>query len=475
MCGDKTAAVMLFDGYPNPAHLTDVQLLLIEVPCVCLTCPSSCGHVGNSYSSALGATGTAPYTYSIISGILPTGLTLNADGTITGTPNTAGTFPFTAQVVDSSTPPQSKTVDCGITIYSALVVTCPAGIGQVGVAYSSALVASGGVPPFTFSIVSGSLPAGLTLNTNTGAITGTPTAAGTFPYTAKVVDSTGTAAGTTAVSCGITIASSTPPLTLACAGNSGQVGIPYVSALIATGGRLPYTFAIISGSLPPGLTLNPTTGAITGTPTTAGTFPYTAKVTDSSSGTRLTKTVSCSITIGPTPTYPLSTGDTATIGFWQNKNGQALIRNVNGGQGSTALANWLASNFPYLYGANAGVNNLTGKLNADVAALFLRLFNVTGQKTYAQVLAGALAVYMTDSDYSGTLATQYGFHVTSTGAGAKTYNVGSYGSAIGLVNNTSYTVLKLLQQANLQIKNGTFNANAFNAVFDGINQKGDIH
>jgi len=174
------------------------------------------------------------------------------------------------------------------------------------------------------------------------------------------------------------------------------------------------------------------------------------------------------------PCGEVKKGDTATIGFWHNKNGQALITGLNGGATSKNLATWLASNFPYLYGANAGANNLTGKSNADVAALFLKFFGVQGQKTDAQILAVALAVYITDSDLAGNNAIPYGFNVSTTGTGAKTYNVGSNGTAIGLSNNTSYTVLQLLQQANLMKQLGTFNANAFNTIFDGINQKGDI-
>jgi hypothetical protein len=73
------------------------------------------------------------------------------------------------------------------------------------------------------------------------------------------------------------------PLTLSCAFTAGQVGQPYVSALVAGGGLSPYTYAISAGSLPPVLTLNTSTGAIAGTPTTAGTFNYTARVTDSAS------------------------------------------------------------------------------------------------------------------------------------------------------------------------------------------------
>jgi subtilisin family serine protease len=102
-----------------------------------------------------------------------------------------------------------------------------------------------------------------------------------------------------------------PPLTLACASGSGQVGVGYLSALVASGGTAPYTYSIAAGSLPPGLDLSPATGAVTGTPTTAGTFGYTPTVTDSTSPTALTVTTSCSITIASPPPPPqyLHVGD----------------------------------------------------------------------------------------------------------------------------------------------------------------------
>jgi hypothetical protein len=165
-------------------------------------------------------------------------------------------------------------------------------------------------------------------------------------------------------------------------------------------------------------------------------------------------------------------GDTATIGFWGNKNGQALIKSLNGGSGSTALANWLAANFSYLYGVNAGANNLTGKSNVSVISLYMK-FLVSGQKVQAQIMAAALAAYVTDSDLAGNAGVHYGFNVSTTGTGEKTYNVGSLGSAIGLANDTAYSVLALLQQANLQKQLGTFNANAFNFIFSDINESGN--
>jgi hypothetical protein len=183
-----------------------------------------------------------------------------------------------------------------------LSVSCSYPSGQVGVAYSSFLVATGGLPAYTYSLAGGSLPTGLTLSPSTGAITGTPTAAGTFSDTSRVADSGG-ASSTSA--CGITIGPvSGGALSLTCASNIGQVGQPYVSAMVATGGTAPYTYSISAGSLPTGLTLDPSTGAISGTPTTAGSFPYTGRVVDSTDASATSNCGSLTITSAPPPSVP---------------------------------------------------------------------------------------------------------------------------------------------------------------------------
>ena len=142
---------------------------------------------------------------------------------------------------------------------------------------------------------------------------------------------------------------------------------------------------------------------------------------------------------------------------------------MNGGPTSTQLGTWLGTNYPCLFGA------LNGRPNTAVAAQFLIYFNVTGQKTYAQVMAGALAAYATSSTLAGSsVAGGYGFNVSTTGTGAKTYNTGSNGTAIGLLNNTSYTVSQLLQAANAKCPWNSAAFNALNTIFDGINTSGDI-
>jgi hypothetical protein len=132
----------------------------------------------------------------------------------------------------------------------------------------------------------------------------------------------------------------------------------------------------------------------------------------------------------PAPDGPVGCRQTATIGFWQNKHGQALIKALNGGPESTQLGNWLAATFPNMYGATAGASNLSGMTNSQVAEMYKSLFKRNGKtspggppKLDAQVMATALAVYVTNADLAGTTAASYGFRVTDNGVGISTIQV----------------------------------------------------
>jgi hypothetical protein len=194
----------------------------------------------------------------------------------------------------------------------------------------------------------------------------------------------------------------------------------------------------------------------------------------------------------------LQAGQTATIGFWQNKNGQALIKSLNGGASATQLGNWLAASFPNMYGASAGPNNLTGMSNAEVAEFYKTLFKRNGKtaagsgppKVDAQILAVALAVYVTNVNLAGTVAACYGFTVDAYGTGAATFNVGNKGAAFGLANGTTARILDLLVAINNRSTNGLLydmngdgdtndiNEALFrtmaNDLFSSINEAGDI-
>jgi GH35 family endo-1,4-beta-xylanase len=152
----------------------------------------------------------------------------------------------------------------------------------------------------------------------------------------------------------------------------------------------------------------------------------------------------------------LSSAQVKGIGFWHNQNGQALIKNFNGGATSTALANWLATTFPNLYGATAGAHDLTGKTNTQVAAFYLTLFGQHGADV--QVLATALNVYATTSSLGGSAGTAYGFLVTDAGLGAVSVNVGQDGAAFGVANGTTRNVYELLVAVNQRAVSGVLYA-----------------
>jgi hypothetical protein len=170
-------------------------------------------------------------------------------------------------------------------------------------------------------------------------------------------------------------------------------------------------------------------------------------------------------------------GLTKSKGFWGNANGQALIKSFNGGSTATALSAWLAVSFPNLYGAGAGANNLTGKTNAQVAAFFLSQSALSAPKVEAEVLAAALNVYATTASLGGTAGQAYGFTVSTTGLGARSFNVGCDGAAFGVANHTTLNVYQLLRAVNKKVVNGVlYNGDATLRqmaadLFDALNQE----
>src|SRR5450755_2233316 len=236
------------------------------------------GTVNVSYSQTLTATGgSGPYTWAVTTGTLPPVLTLNSTtGVISGTPTTAGTSNFTVQVTDSTLATATKAFTLTINPALAITTISPLPPGTVNVSYSQTLTATGGSGPYTWAVTTGTLPPVLTLNPTTGVISGTPTTAGTYAFTVKVVDSLGATATrqfTIVVAVGLTI---TTPATLP----NATVGIAYTYLLLASGGTAPYTWTNPQGSPPTGISLG-SNGSLTGVPTVAGTFNFKVQVTDS--------------------------------------------------------------------------------------------------------------------------------------------------------------------------------------------------
>src|SRR5580658_2789773 len=152
--------------------------------------------------------------------------------------------------------------------------------GTQTVAYDQTITASGGVAPYTYAVTSGSLPSGLSLNSSTGEITGTPSTTGFSNFTITATDST-SATGSRAYSISVGTASLTLlPASLPAA----TQGTAYSQTITAAGGTAPYTFSVSQGPLPAGLTLS-SAGVLSGTPTANGSFGFILQATDANGNT----------------------------------------------------------------------------------------------------------------------------------------------------------------------------------------------
>ncbi|QNH19263.1 Calx-beta domain protein [Xanthomonas sp. GW] len=237
---------------------------------------------GTAYNQTLTASGgTAPYTFAVSAGTLPTGLTLSAAGVLSGTPTASGSFNFMATATDSGGSPTSGNRAYALVVASptlTLPATTLAG-GTAGQAYTAAInPATGGIAPYTYALSAGALPAGVTVNSATGALSGTPTVAGNFNFSLTATDSTTGSAGQASQSYSLNIVS--PTLTIAPPTlPAGTAGSAYSQTLTASGGTAPYSYAVSAGALPTGLSLA-AGGALAGTPTVAGSFAFTVTVTD---------------------------------------------------------------------------------------------------------------------------------------------------------------------------------------------------
>ncbi|WP_157521701.1 DUF7507 domain-containing protein [Herbidospora cretacea] len=213
--------------------------------------------------------------------------------TVTGL--TAGAaYTFTVTAVNAAGPGLPSTPSATVTPNANPQLTFgPPPGGQVNVAYSVPLTMTGGTAPITWSISAGSLPPGVTLNPSTGLLSGTPTTAGTYSFTVRIVDASGqsdTRAATVTIAAAPVLTIPPPP--------AAQVAVAYSLPLSVSGGTAPYTYSLASGALPPGLTLNTSTGLISGTPTTQGAYAFTVKVTDAN-GQSDTRSATINVGAGP--------------------------------------------------------------------------------------------------------------------------------------------------------------------------------
>jgi hypothetical protein len=284
----------------NNLAINTYSIVVGSSPAITTATTLPTGASGVAYSQTLAVTGgAAPYSWAVSGGSLPPGLQLAANGVLSGTPTTGGTYNFIVRLTDNS---GSVAVQAfSVTIGTALSISTasPLPSGTAGVLYTQTLAATGGSPPYFWTLSSGSVPPGLTLST-TGVLSGTPTTPVTnSPLTIRVTDNTFASVtkdftitiGSTGLGLAITSPATLP---------SGSLLVAYSTALTASGGVPPYSWSIAGGSIPPGLTLAPTTGVLSGTPSAAGVYTLTARVTDASNtivNANLTVTIASGVVI----------------------------------------------------------------------------------------------------------------------------------------------------------------------------------
>lgn len=263
---------------PNDGGDSSLTLSTAELP------PAT---VSQPYRATLRATGgRAPLTFRVSTGSLPAGLRLEG-GSLLGTPTAPGTASFTVEVQDAND--RSASASFQLTVRGGLTITpTPLPDAYTGAPYGQSLSASGGQPPYAWALTAGSLPIGLQLLTS-GALSGTASIPGTSTFTVRVTDAEG---GTDTRE--VSLTTYVPPTLTTASLPDGYVGEAYSASLTATGGRAPYVWSLESGPLPQGLSLAPSSGALSGTPGAATTASLTVRVTDSG-GRTSTRTLSLAV------------------------------------------------------------------------------------------------------------------------------------------------------------------------------------
>ncbi len=285
-----------------------------------LVLPNGTNGVGYS-QQVVAEYGITPYTFAVActpapSNCLPPGLTVNPNtGSVVGTPTKAGTYMFAVSLKDNAFVPLTATSDVfTVVINPATALGITSGVlpnATVGSLYGASIQASGGTPPYSWSVPANTLPPGLTLNATNGQIFGTPTVGGVYSFFPTVTDSTippqtFTSPGSKPVTITVTGAAALKAVTPTLP--SGAVATGYSASLVASGGVAPYTWAITAGQLPSGLRFDPASGAISGLPILTTTSNFTVKVTDSIGSTPASQNLSITITTGSIATNKLLSG-----------------------------------------------------------------------------------------------------------------------------------------------------------------------
>lgn len=447
-------------GSSSPATVT----VTVNPPTITYV-PSAPPHAiaGATYTRSIAnaSGGAAPYTYTVPPGTMPAGLTLAANGVISGTATAQGTFAIQVTATDSSTgtgPFASTPANITLVVDAPSINITPTTLtsGTVNSAYSQAVTAVGGTAPYTYS-TSSTLPTGITLSSS-GTLSGTPTQAGIFSITIKANDSTtgpgapysGSRAYTLTIAAPTIIVS---PTTLP----NATVGTGYSQSLSASGGTGPYSFSAGAG-LPTGLTLA-TDGTLAGTPTTAGDFNFTVTARDAQSfaGTG-------SVTVHVTPIAPNApTGASATAGDAQATVSFMAPTNTGG----SPITSYTVTSSPGGFTATAvGTSSsatVTGLTNGTAYTFTVTATNVAGTSVPSTASNSATPKGAQAIIFNNPGTQNFGTSPTLTASSTSTLTVTFTSSATGVCTITTGGTLTFVSAGRCIINadqggNGTFAA-----------------
>lgn len=281
--GTYTFTITVSDLANTPPASATITLVVNPAPLAITTSQLPTATENSLYNATLSASGgTTPYSWT--GSGLPSWLSLSSSGKLSGTPplGSAGGVAFSVTVTDSAGLKASATLTIAIASASGKpVITTPSPLPQAtaGVFYTQTLSVIGGTAPYKW--VPQSLAGGLSISAS-GVLSGTPTAPGTLDFTAQVNDSSSPVASAFQEFSLTVVAQPVSVANLALA--EAHLNIPYQQTFFASGGTQQFFWSVVSGSLPPGLTLN-SNGILSGTPTSAGTSNFTIGATDTGSTT----------------------------------------------------------------------------------------------------------------------------------------------------------------------------------------------
>ena len=398
---------------------------------------------GVAYNDGVSAAGTATITYSVYSGSLPSGLSLNSStGAITGTTGSTGSYSFTIRATNTWGH-ISKAFTEGIYTTPAWTDSTIANMiyGQV---YSDAVAASG-YPAVTYSISTGALPSGITLNSSTGAIAGTSTTAGSYSFTVKAENAVSNVTQLFTDDLYVTPAWTDNTLV------AFTYNTAYSDQVVATGTP---TYTISSGTLPTGLSLNSSTGAITGTPTYYGAYSFTVQAANETGS--VTQSFSGAIDRTPSWTdnplaninYNIAYSDSvAAIGYptiTYSVSSGALPTGIslNTSTGAVTGTSTQSGSYSFTIRAENTAGNVTqsfsGTIQTPPSWSDETLGIITQGVAYSDGVSATGTATIVYSVYSGSLPTSLSLNTSSGAITGTTGSTGSYNFTIRATNTWGY-------------------------------------